>query len=79
MSGIGFLLTWKCSHWFIDYRLDERKVLDQIHAKVGDRNLCILGGLFAIKIDEDDRLVSRDVWGGWVARAISGRAIGITT
>ena len=28
-----------------------RKVLDWIHARVGDRNLCIMGGLFTIEIE----------------------------
>ena len=54
-------------------------ILDWIHAKVGDRNLYILGGLFTIEIDGDDRLVSQDVCGWWVAGAISGRATKITT
>ena len=38
-------------------------ILDQIHAKVGDRYLYILGGLFTIKIDGDVKLVSGDVCG----------------
>ena len=63
MSGTEFLLAWKCGHRFIEYRLGERTVLKQIHAKVGDRNLYILGGLFTIEIDGDDRLVSQDVCG----------------
>ena len=74
MSGIGFLVTWKCDQRFIEYKLNERKVLDRIHAKVGDRNLCILGGLFTIEIDGDDRLISRDVFDWWVAGAISGES-----
>ena len=44
-----------------------------------DRNLFILRGLFNIEIDGDDRLVSRDVCGWWVAGAIFVRASGITT
>ena len=28
-----------------------RKVMGQIHAKVGDRNSCILGGLFTIEVE----------------------------
>ena len=28
-----------------------RKVLDWIHVRVGDKNLCILGGLFTIEIE----------------------------
>ena len=79
MSGTGFLLIWECGHRFVEYRLGERKVMNQIHAKVGDRNLCILGGLITIEIDRDDRLVSRDVCGWWLARDISGIATGITT
>ena len=27
-----------------------RKFLDRIHAKMGNRNLCILGGLFTIEL-----------------------------
>ena len=63
MSSTGFLLIWECDHRLVEYRLDEKKVLDRIHAKVRDRNLCLLGGLFTIEIDENDRLVSRDVCG----------------
>ena len=44
-------------------------ILDRIHAKVGDRNLCILGGLFTIEIDGSEGLVSRDVCGWWVAES----------
>ena len=54
-------------------------ILDRIHAKIGDRNLCILRGLVTIERDEDDRLESQDVRGWWVARDISGRDTGITT
>ena len=54
-------------------------ILDWIHAKVGYRNLCTLGGLSTIEIDENDKLVSWDVCGWWVARAISERATEITT
>ena len=79
MSGTRFLLIGKCIHWFIEYRLGERKVLNRIHAKVGDRNLWILEGLLTIEIDGDDALVSRAVCGWWVVGAISGRATGITT
>ena len=78
MSSTGFLLIWECDHRFVKYRLGEKKVLNRIHAKVGDKNLCILGGLITIEIDGDDRLVSQDVCGWWVARAISGRATRIT-
>ena len=28
-----------------------RKVMDRIHAKVGDRDSCILGGLFTLKVE----------------------------
>ena len=53
--------------------------MDQIHSKVGDRNLCILRGLFPIEIDENDRLVYRDICDWWVAGAIFRRATEITT
>ena len=79
MSGTRFPLTWECGHRFVEYRLGERKVLDRIHAKVGDRNLYILGGLITIEIDGDNEIVSRDVCGWWVAKAISRRATRITT
>ena len=52
---------------------------DQMHTKAGDKNLCILGGLFTVESDGVDRLVSQDVRGWWVARGIFGRATGITT
>ena len=35
----------------VEYRLSDRKVLDWIHAKVGDKNSCILGGLFTIEVE----------------------------
>ena len=35
----------------VEYRLGERKVLDQIHAKMKDKISCILGGLFTIEVD----------------------------
>ena len=54
---------WECNHRLVEYKLDEKKKEDRIHAKVGDRLLCILGGLFTIEIDGDDKLVSRDVCG----------------
>ena len=41
--------------------------------------LYILGGLFTINRDEDDKLVSRDIFGWWVAGGISRRATGIIT
>ena len=53
--------------------------LDRIHAKVGDMNLYILGGLYTIESDRDDRLVYRDVRGWWVTEGISGKATEITT
>ena len=66
--------------YFVEYRLGERKILNRIHAKVGDRNSCTLGGLFTIKVEMgDDRLASQDVYGWWIAGGISKRAIGIST
>ena len=53
--------------------------MDRMHAKVGDRNLCILEGLFTIEIDGDDKLVSQNVRDWWVTRDIFGRATRITT
>ena len=79
MLGTRFLLIWEGGHRFVEHKLGKRKLLDRIHAKVEDKNLCILGGLFTIEIDGDDRIVSRDVCGWWVAEAISGRATRITT
>ena len=44
-------LACKCDRLSIEYRLGKKKILDRIHARVGDRNLCILGGLFTIEIE----------------------------
>ena len=35
----------------IEYRLGEKKDLDRIHAKVGDRNSYILERLFTIEVE----------------------------
>ena len=48
---LDFSWTRDVVAWFIMYKLGERKLLDWIHAKVGDKNSCILGGLFTIKIE----------------------------
>ena len=47
----GLFLVWKCDRLLVEYGLDEKKILDQIYARVGDRNLCILGGLFTIEME----------------------------
>ena len=52
--GTRLFLMWECGHQFVEYRLGERilrKVLDQIHAKMGDRISCILGGLITIEVE----------------------------
>ena len=72
-------LILECDRLLVEYRLGERKNLDQIHAKVEDMNLCILGGLFSIKSDGDDRLTSQDIRGWWVTRGIFRRTTGITS
>ena len=51
-------------------------ILDWIHAKVGDRNLYILGGLSTIEIYKDDRSISQDIRGWWVAGGILGELLG---
>ena len=49
--GTGFFLIWECDGRFVKYKLNERKVLNWIHAKVGGRNSCIMGGLFTIEVE----------------------------
>ena len=51
-SDLARDLSWNRNviAWFVEYRLSVRKILNQIHAKVGDKNSCILGGLFTIKV-----------------------------
>ena len=90
-EGLGFLLQWfdpglLLTGNLITYRVNIDSMRDKnlcilgwVHAKVGDRYLCTLEGLFTIEIDRDDRLVSRDVHSWWVDWGIFGRATGITT
>ena len=35
----------------VEYRFGESKILDRTHAKVGDKNLYILRGLFTIEME----------------------------
>ena len=65
--------------WLVEYRLSKKKLLDQIHAKLGDRHLCILGGLSTIEIYKDYRLVSQDFYSCWVVEGISEKVTEITT
>ena len=48
-SWTGDVVTWLLN---IDLVRDkDLYILDRIHKKVGDRNLCILGGLFTIELE----------------------------
>ena len=44
-------LIWDSNRSLVEYRLGKRIFLNWIHAKVGDRNLCILQGLFTIEVE----------------------------
>ena len=46
-----FFLICECDHLIVKYRLGEKKIIDQKHAKVEDMNLFFLRGLFAIEVE----------------------------
>ena len=65
MSSTRFLLIWKCGHWFVEYRLGERKVSEESSGpkicKGGRQELMYSRRvIYHYGRDEDDRLVSQD-------------------
>ena len=49
-STLSFSM-WDINSWFVKYIFNERKILNRIHAKVGDKNSYILRRIFTIEVE----------------------------
>ena len=73
-------MIYKCNRLVIEYKLDEKKILDPGHAKVGGHELVLYKRIIHHwGRDGDDRLVPRDIRGWGVAGDNFRRATEITS